>query len=124
MLINGWSGSGGDAFPHYFRQRELGPLIGQRTWGGLIGISGAPALVDGGSVSVPTFRQYDPDGTWFPEGVGVEPDISVVDDPAQLARGTDPQLERAIQEILRLLEANPTERGQRPPAERRVPDQR
>jgi tricorn protease len=121
MLINGWSGSGGDAFPHYFRQRELGPLIGERTWGGLIGISGAPGLVDGGNVTVPTFRQYDPDGTWFPEGHGVEPDIPVVDDPAQLARGVDPQLERAIAEILRLLEANPPARANRPPYERRIP---
>ncbi|MEX1051149.1 MAG: PDZ domain-containing protein, partial [Gemmatimonadales bacterium] len=121
MLINGWSGSGGDAFPHYFRQRGLGPLIGERTWGGLIGITGAPALVDGGNVTVPTFRQYDPDGTWFPEGHGVEPDIPVVDDPAQLARGVDPQLERAIAEILRLLEANPPARANRPPYERRIP---
>ena len=75
MLINGWSGSGGDAFPFYFRQAGLGPLIGTRTWGGLIGISGAPSLVDGGGVTVPTFRMYDPKGEWFAEGHGVEPDI-------------------------------------------------
>ena len=68
MLINGWSGSGGDAFPFYFREAGLGPLIGGRTWGGLIGISGAPPLADGGNVTVPTFRMYDPKGTWFPEG--------------------------------------------------------
>ena len=76
-LINGWSGSGGDAFPTYFKQAGLGPLIGTRTWGGLIGISGAPPLVDGGTVSVPTFRMYDPKGTWFREGHGVDPDIEV-----------------------------------------------
>ncbi|MET0391494.1 MAG: PDZ domain-containing protein, partial [Chitinophagaceae bacterium] len=64
MLINGWSGSGGDAFPDYFRRKNLGPLVGARTWGGLIGISGAPPLLDGGSVTVPTFRMYNPDGTW------------------------------------------------------------
>ena len=122
MLINGWSGSGGDAFPDYFRKRGLGPLIGERTWGGLIGITGAPALVDGGSVSVPTFRMYDPDGTWFPEGHGVDPDIPVVDDPAQLSRGIDPQLERAIEEALRLLEEKPALRPVTPePEDRRAP---
>lgn len=107
MLINGWSGSGGDAFPDYFKKAGLGPLVGERTWGGLIGISGAPTLVDGGTVTVPTFRMYDPDGTWFDEGVGVAPDVKVEDDPSQLARGTDPQLERAIQIALERLEANP-----------------
>jgi len=65
MLINGWSGSGGDAFPDYFRKTGLGPLIGTRTWGGLIGISGAPQLIDGGNITVPTFRMYNPDGTWL-----------------------------------------------------------
>ena len=75
MLINGWSGSGGDAFPFYFREAGLGPLIGTRTWGGLIGISGSPDLVDGGDVTVPTFRMYDVRGKWFAEGHGVEPDI-------------------------------------------------
>jgi tricorn protease len=120
MLINGWSGSGGDAFPHYFKERGVGPLIGERTWGGLIGISGSPPLVDGGGVTVPTFRQYNPDGTWFPEGHGVEPDIPVADDPTVLARGQDPQLERAIQEILRLLETQPPVRPRRPPYENRT----
>jgi tricorn protease len=101
MLINGWSGSGGDAFPYYFKEAKLGPLIGTRTWGGLIGITGVPVLVDDGSVTVPTFRMYNPRGEWFPEGHGVEPDIAVVDDQAQLARGVDPQLERAIQEVVK-----------------------
>ncbi len=68
MLINGWSGSGGDAFPFYFREAKLGPLVGQRTWGGLIGISGSPSLVDGGGLTVPTFRMYDVRGQWFAEG--------------------------------------------------------
>ncbi|MBE3034004.1 MAG: PD40 domain-containing protein, partial [Actinobacteria bacterium] len=72
MLINDWSGSGGDAFPFYFREAGLGPLIGTRTWGGLIGISGVPTLADGGNVTVPTFRMYDPKGAWFAEGHGVE----------------------------------------------------
>ncbi len=99
MLINGWSGSGGDAFPDYFRKKQLGPLIGTRTWGGLIGISGVPALIDGGGITVPTFRMYNPDGTWFREGYGVEPDIRVDEDLSAMAKGTDPQLERAITEI-------------------------
>lgn len=103
MLINGWSGSGGDAFPDYFKKAGLGPLIGDRTWGGLIGISGAPTLIDGGTVTVPTFRMYNPDGTWFKEGHGVDPDIKVKEDPTQLARGIDPQLEKAIQEVLKMV---------------------
>ena len=120
MLINGWSGSGGDAFPTYFKQAGLGPLIGTRTWGGLIGISGAPALVDGGNVTVPTFRMYDPKGTWFAEGHGVEPDIEVVDDPAQLANGTDPQLTRAIKEVQDRMAKVPKP-PTRPAPEKRIP---
>jgi tricorn protease len=119
MLINGWSGSGGDAFPDYFRKAGLGPLIGLRTWGGLIGLSGAPGLVDGGTVTVPTFRMYDPDGNWFKEGHGVDPDIEVTDDPTQLAKGVDPQLERAIQEVLNMLEKTPPVRARRPAYEKR-----
>lgn len=120
MMINGWSGSGGDAFPDYFKKAGIGPLIGTRTWGGLIGISGAPPLIDGGSVTVPTFRMYNPDGTWFAEGYGVEPDIEVPEDPTALARGTDPQLERAIMEALRLLEVTPPWETLPPPPERRT----
>ena len=119
MLINGWSGSGGDAFPDYFRKAGLGPLIGLRTWGGLIGISGSPGLIDGGGVTVPTFRMYDPDGKWFKEGHGVDPDIEVVDDPTELAKGTDPQLERAIKEVMKMLEKTPPVRTPRPPYEKR-----
>jgi tricorn protease len=114
MLINEWSGSGGDAFPFYFKQAGLGPLIGKRTWGGLIGISGAPTLVDGGSVTVPTFAIYSTAGEWIIEGHGVEPDIEVEADPARLSRGEDPQLERAIAESLRLL-------GQKPPVQPKRP---
>ncbi|MEM7552265.1 MAG: PDZ domain-containing protein [Bacteroidota bacterium] len=99
MLINGWSGSGGDAFPDYFRKTGLGPLIGSRTWGGLIGISGAPSLIDGGVVTVPTFRMYDPDGEWFKEGHGIDPDMEVKENPGQLAQGNDAQLQKAIEYI-------------------------
>lgn len=119
MLINGWSGSGGDAFPDYFRKAKLGPLVGSRTWGGLIGITGAPTLIDGGSVTVPTFRMYDPDGNWFKEGHGVDPDIEVPEDMSQLSKGVDTQLERAIAEVMRLLLANPNEFPKQPPFENR-----
>ncbi|GGK10263.1 tricorn protease [Yeosuana aromativorans] len=120
MLINGFSGSGGDAFPDYFRERGLGPLIGTRTWGGLIGISGAPGLVDNGSVTVPTFRMYDPNGKWFKEGHGVDPDIEVVEDFQKLANGTDAQLEAGIKEVLKLLNSsNAFKKPKRPEYENR-----
>ncbi len=112
MLINGWSGSGGDAFPDFFRKKGLGPLIGARTWGGLIGISGIPDLVDGGTITVPSFRMFNPDGTWFKEGHGVEPDIPVDENLGSMAKGVDPQLERAISEIKQLLKT----KGYQPPS--------
>ena len=119
MLINGWSGSGGDAFPDFFRKSGIGPLIGSRTWGGLIGISGAPALIDGGNVTVPTFRQYNPDGTWFKEGHGVDPDIEIPEDPTTLSKGVDVQLEKAIEEVMRLHKSNPPVNPKQPPYEKR-----
>jgi len=114
MLINAWSGSGGDAFPYYFRAADLGPLIGTRTWGGLIGVSGAPSLIDGGRLTVPTFSFYNPDGEWDVEGYGVDPDIEVVDDPSLMLDGGDPQLDQAIGEVLRMLEESPPHRPSRP----------
>ncbi len=111
ILANGWSGSGGDCFPWLFRKTGLGPIIGMRTWGGLIGMTGAPPLIDGGNVTVPTFGIYDTDGTWVIEGHGVDPDIEVEDDPAQMQDGADPQLDRAIAEVLKSIEA----RAPRPP---------
>lgn len=114
MLINGWSGSGGDCFPYYFKQSKLGPLIGTRTWGGLIGMTGAPGLIDGGSVTVPTFGIYNLKGEWIIEGYGVDPDIEVIDDPSEMAKGKDPQLEAAISEILKLLKKNPPVEPKKP----------
>lgn len=119
MLVNGWSGSGGDAFPDYFQKKKLGPVIGSRTWGGLIGISGVPPLIDNGGITVPTFRMYNPDGTWFREGHGVEPDIPVAEDLAAMAKGTDPQLERGIQEIKTLLKNKAFRRPPTPAVENR-----
>ena len=83
-------------FPWLFRFNNLGKLIGTRTWGGLVGISGVPGLVDGGYTAVPTFGFYERDGTWGIEGHGVDPDIEVIDDPGRTARGQDPQLDAAI----------------------------
>ncbi|GBC96919.1 Tricorn protease [bacterium HR16] len=114
MLINGLAGSGGDAFPYYFRQAKLGKLIGTRTWGGLIGISGNPRLIDGGYTSAPTFAFYEKDGTWGIEGHGVDPDIEVIDDPALMANGEDPQLDAAIQLMLDELKRNPYVPPKRP----------
>ncbi|MGN6553037.1 MAG: PDZ domain-containing protein [Verrucomicrobiota bacterium] len=113
MLVNGWSGSGGDCFPYYFQKTGLGPVIGTRTWGGLIGITGVPGLIDGGSVTVPTFGIYA-DGNWIIEGHGVEPDITVVDDPSLMAHGHDPQLERAIEEVLNSLKKAPAKPLKKP----------
>ena len=115
-LINGYSSSGGDAFPYYFRKLGLGPLIGTRTWGGLIGISGNPGLADGGSILASTFRFTDTDGNWAVENVGVAPDIEVVDRPEQVARGEDPSLERAVRYLLEQLEADPPRHPDAPPA--------
>jgi tricorn protease len=119
MLINGWSGSGGDCFPFYFKQSGLGPLVGMRTWGGLIGMTGSPPLVDGGGVTVPTFGIYSTNGQWIIEGHGVDPDIEVVDDPGLMARGGDPQLERAVAELLRQLKKHPPHEVKRPPYPKR-----
>ncbi|MBN2447670.1 MAG: PD40 domain-containing protein [Phycisphaerae bacterium] len=114
MLINGLAGSGGDAFPAYFRKAGLGKLIGMRTWGGLVGISGNPGLIDGTGMSVPRFAYYDLDGTWGIEGHGVDPDIQVVDDPAKMAYGGDPQLDAAIELMLNEVKEHPFKRPPRP----------
>ncbi|MHC5011369.1 MAG: S41 family peptidase, partial [Planctomycetota bacterium] len=114
MLINGSAGSGGDAFPAYFRRAGLGKLIGMRTWGGLVGLSGNPQLIDGAGVTAPTFAYYDTDGTWGIEGHGVDPDIEVIDDPTLLSRGTDPQLQAAIELMLEEIEANGFQPASRP----------
>ncbi|SEW50071.1 S41 family peptidase [Chitinophaga arvensicola] len=117
MLINGWSGSGGDAFPDYFRKTGLGPIIGTRTWGGLIGISNTPGLIDGGVITVPSFRMFNSDGTWFKEGHGVDPDIPVDENLGDMAKGIDPQIERAITEIKSLLQTKPYKAPAQPPYE-------
>jgi tricorn protease len=108
-LANAYSGSGGDAFPFYFRQQGLGPVVGTRTWGGLIGLSGNPSLMDGGAVLVPTFRFVTPEGEFRIENEGVTPDYLVIDRPELVKQGIDPSLDRAIQLILEELERNPVQ---------------
>ncbi|MBN2080706.1 PD40 domain-containing protein [bacterium] len=107
MLINYAAGSGGDSFPFMFRKAGIGPLIGSRTWGGLVGLSGNPSLIDGGICTVPSFGLYEADGTWAVEGYGVAPDIEVLEDPGLLAQGLDPQLDAAIEYLLDELEKHP-----------------
>jgi tricorn protease len=116
MLIDQDAGSGGDFLPYAFRHEGLGPLIGTRTWGGLIGISVNPPLMDGGSLVVPFFRFFTPDGEWRIENEGVAPDIDVPLDPLAFNRGEDVQLERAIREVLSALESyQPIDRKVAPP---------
>jgi len=114
-LINGLSSSGGDAFPYYFRELGLGKLIGTRTWGGLIGLSGNPGLMDGGSISIPTFRFLTKDGHWAVENEGVAPDIEVIDRPELVAQGHDPTLEKAVEVLLEELKKNPPKKLVVPP---------
>lgn len=106
MLVNGLAGSGGDMFPWLFKHNKIGKVIGTRTWGGLVGISGNPELIDGGVITVPTFGFYETDGTWGVEGHGVDPDIEVIDDPAKMVDGGDPQLDAAISHLLEEIKNN------------------
>jgi tricorn protease len=105
MLVNAYSSSGGDALPYFFRKRGLGRIFGTRTWGGLIGLSGGPALLDGGAVQVPTFRIYDEGGRFVVENEGISPDEEVFDLPEALAKGGDPTLERGVAWLLQELAA-------------------
>jgi tricorn protease len=116
MLINGLSSSGGDALPYYFRALGLGRLIGTRTWGGLIGVSGNPRLADGGGTTAATFRFMAADGSWAVENEGVAPDIEVIDAPHLVAAGRDPSLEKAVEVLLEELRKNPLPAIQAPPA--------
>lgn len=106
-ILDGNSASDGDIFPWQFRNAGLGPLIGKKSWGGVIGITDHGPLIDGGSVSVPEFGFMNVEGEWVIEGVGVEPDIEVENDPASLIAGKDPQLERAIEEVMQRIQADP-----------------
>jgi len=116
MLINGYSSSGGDAFPYYFRKKGLGTIIGTRTWGGLVGMSGNAGLVDGGYIAVPRFGIYNENEEWIIEGIGVYPDIEVIDAPHLTAKGIDPSIEKAVEVLLKQLQENPVKKPV-PPAD-------
>ncbi len=115
MLIDQDAGSGGDYLPYAFRELGIGPLLGARTWGGLIGIFTNPRLIDGGTLTVPFFRFYDTNGRWSVENEGVAPDIAVELDPLASNAGRDSQLERASVEILRMLESYRDDVPRQPP---------
>jgi len=119
MIIDEQAGSGGDLLPWMFRRLELGPLIGRPTWGGLVGTLGFPVLMDGGRVTAPNLGIWTEDG-FIVENVGVPPDIEVEQWPAETMKGRDPQLEKAIEVVLEMLEANPRVEPVRPPFPVRV----
>jgi tricorn protease len=106
-VINEYAGSGGDAFPYMFRQAGLGPLIGKRTWGGLVGMNRNIPMVDGGYVTVPTIGFMDTDAEYDVEGFGVAPDIEVENMPDEVVSGKDPQLEKAIEYIMNKIAEDP-----------------
>ena len=113
-LLDEDSASDGDIFPYRFKEAGLGPLIGKRSWGGVVGITNRGPLIDGGSVNVPEFGTNDRNGNWVIEGYGVEPDIEVENDPKSVIGGGDPQLERAIEEITRMIREDPRPLPARP----------
>ncbi len=117
MLINEHAGSGGDAFPWYFKREKIGPLVGTRTWGGLIGISRQIPMIDGGYVTAPEFAFWSTDngGEWIVENHGVDPDYPVEQRPDLVVKGHDPQLEKALELVTDQLKKNPVRIPKRPP---------
>ena len=107
MIVNQFAGSGGDALPWYFRKLDIGPIVGERTWGGLIGIGGYPPLLDGGRVMAPRWAIYGLKGEWEVENHGIKPDIEVSMDPKLVREGHDPQLEKAVETVMELLKQHP-----------------
>jgi len=117
MIINEMAGSGGDLMPYMFKRRKLGPLIGKRTWGGLVHTADTPPFIDGGSMIAPRGGFFTRDGKWAVENEGVAPDIDIENWPKDVIAGRDPQLERAVQEAMTLLKQRPVDRmSQEPPA--------
>ncbi len=109
MISNGYAGSGGDALPYYFKHYELGPVIGTRTWGGLVGIRRGVGLMDGGNVTFPEFGLFDMNGRWDVENYGVDPTIPLDNLPHEEIAGRDPQLEKAVEVLLKKIEEEPVE---------------
>jgi tricorn protease len=120
MIIDETAGSGGDYLPWMFRKSKMGTIVGRRTWGGLVGIGGFPVLMDGGTITAPNFAIWTPDGGWVVENEGVPPDIEVEQTPAEVIAGHDPQLDKAIEVVLKQLEGNPQVAPKRPPYPNKV----
>lgn len=119
MLINGWAGSGGDGLPWAFQELEAGPIVGERTLGILVGPATGHGLIDGGGITVPGARLYDNDGHWFWEGEGVRPDFPVWDDPNILIQGRDPQMEKVVEEVMKMVNDSSNRMTPAPPLEDR-----
>jgi tricorn protease len=115
MIINQFAGSGGDALPWMFRKQHAGTLVGERTWGGLVGIGGYPVLLDGGLVTAPRFAIGGLSGQWEVEGHGIAPDVEVWQDPKLIREGHDPQLEKAVAIALEQLKEHPLPHYEMPP---------
>src|SRR5437868_9303229 len=115
MIINEMAGSGGDLMPYMFRYRKLGTLVGKRTWGGLVHTADTPVFVDGGSAIAPRGGFFSHDGKWAVENEGVAPDVDVENWPKDVIAGHDPQLERAVEEAMRLLKLHPVNRMTKEP---------
>ena len=113
MIADETAGSGGDYLPFLFRKFQLGPIVGKRTWGGLVGVLGFPEFIDGGSVTAPNVAFYDENGFGI-ENVGVPPDIEVEQWPKEVIAGRDPQLEKAIEVVMEALKQNPPQKAIRP----------
>jgi tricorn protease len=124
MIVNESAGSGGDALPYYFQLRHIGTLVGTRTWGALVGTLGLPPTMDGGGITAPGLAFYDLNGRWAVENEGVTPEVQVEYSADAVNKGHDPQLERAVQEALKLLDAHPLKHVPRPaPIDRVKPPQ-
>ncbi|MBZ9650636.1 S41 family peptidase [Psychroflexus montanilacus] len=119
MIINERAGSGGDLLPYIFKKKEIGPLVGTRTWGGLVGTWDTPRFIDGGRMVAPRGGFYDTDGEWAVEGEGVSPDFEVIDEPKLSIQGRDAQLEKAVEEALKLLETEEFQMQPEPEAPKR-----
>ena len=116
MIVNEMAGSGGDLMPWMFKSRKIGPLVGKRTWGGLVHTADTPPFIDGGTMIAPRGGFFTRDGKWAVENEGTAPDIDVENWPKDVIAGRDPQLERAVDEALRLLKEKPVERRMSEPA--------
>jgi tricorn protease len=114
-IMNEYSASDGDYFPYYFRKYGLGTLIGKRTWGGVVGIRNFTPLVDNGYITVPEFAGFGLEGEWIIENHGVDPDMEVDNLPNLVIQGHDPQLEKAIEVIMKKIEEEPKKLPERPP---------